>query len=224
MSTEMWRPDFEDLDWSKHLATEMRFRGASDQEVADALTTAEAHCVDSGQPPEQAIGDPVQTATDLVGRRTAPFAYALRDSLPNALAVSAWLILVNLIGRPLDDRLHPTWLLLPVLVILWLVMPIAEALLMRLFPRTSATQLGIASLIVIVVVLLPTALYLDGLELPRMNIPAWAGWAVGAACLTGWGVARVRRIRRDCGDPRGPYLGVVALIAVFVFALLVSIF
>ncbi|MEL4505114.1 hypothetical protein AAEX63_09815 [Luteococcus sp. H138] len=76
MTTNAWHTDFETLDWTKHLATEMRFRGADERQVHDAIATARAHCQDSGERPEVAIGDPVQTATDLVGRRTAPLSYA----------------------------------------------------------------------------------------------------------------------------------------------------
>lgn len=48
MSSQGWQSDFEELDWSRHLATEMRFRGATDDQVTDALATAEAHHLDGG--------------------------------------------------------------------------------------------------------------------------------------------------------------------------------
>ncbi|WP_460702572.1 hypothetical protein [Luteococcus sediminum] len=202
MSTPNWQSDFEELDWSRHLATEMHFRGATDEHVKDALATAEAHCRDSGQPPEVAMGDPVETATDLVGRRTAPLTHALRENLPLALSVAGWLIVINLLGRPMTDRVHPTWFTLPLLLALWLLTPITEALLMRLFPRTSANGLGCAASLAVVAVVLSAAHYLDGVDTPRVDLPVWSGWAVAGACLTGWLVLWLRRRRRKDAEAR----------------------
>lgn len=201
MSSPSSESDFRELDWSRHLATEMRFRGATDDQVADALATAEAHCRDSGQPPEVAMGDPVETATELVGRRTAPLTHALRQNLPMTLSVAGWLIVINLIGRPLTGRIHPSVFALPLLLTLWLLTPIVEALLMRVFSRTSASGLGCAAWLAVVTVVLAAAHYLDGVDTPRVDLPVWSGWAVAGACLTGWLVLLLRQRRRQAAEP-----------------------
>lgn len=51
MSIPSSESDFRELDWSRHFATEMRFRGATDDQVADAQATAEAHYLDGVDTP-----------------------------------------------------------------------------------------------------------------------------------------------------------------------------
>ncbi|MEL4505113.1 hypothetical protein AAEX63_09810 [Luteococcus sp. H138] len=109
-----------------------------------------------------------------------------------------------------------------------------EALLMRLFPRTSAGRLGFISALALLATVFPLALWSDQMDTPRMSLPVWLAWVFGTAFLVGWVIGRIRQIRLaqslpfasddDDVDARSRYFGVVTLPVIFVIALLVSIF
>lgn len=68
MRNNLFRPQHLQDAWRDDFVIALRLRNVSGRQIGDALALVDAHCTDSGEPPEEAFGDPVDYATHVAAQ------------------------------------------------------------------------------------------------------------------------------------------------------------
>lgn len=58
-------------EWREQFVMELRLAGTPGARIGDALATVDAHCAESGESTDEAFGDPVSYARELLGEETS---------------------------------------------------------------------------------------------------------------------------------------------------------
>ena len=185
-----------DAKWREAFVLELRVQGASGSTIADALVEVETHCADSGQPAEEAFGQPADYAKALdlpdESRWTAP--KLIRTWVSLLLVVGgAWLAIGGgtalALGQDVDITLGSVISATATLAVMGLVFAFGDRLLRFMMDNIVLAGLSFTGTLIALVAL---SLPFSGTSLG--SIPAVPALVAGIAAIVAWGVfALIRR-------------------------------
>jgi hypothetical protein len=193
--------------WAIPFTMTLRSRDVTGAAIGDALRHAESFCADSGQPPQDAFGDPVRYAESLTDLPTLPTS-GLAARLTNGLAPN----LVGLVGLllvlPTFDGWragHDTEITTGLLVSMFVTLGVVLVILLR--PSVMRRSASFATLIVIgwlAVVAAP--ILLKGVA---ARVPLTLSAPLAVLALVGSGMWQMRTLDiEEIQDPLAPTRGV----------------
>ncbi len=193
------RDHLDDYDWRRIFTQEMGYRGATGQQIGDALAVVESHCRESGESTQQAFGDPTSYAASLQGPQRLARAFVV-SVVPITAAGLAMALLVFLPWPGWSQSVDVTWgHLARLLAFAAFALGVTVA-----YARSHGRQprQGAAFLVVMASWWLADAALRDWTAM-AFTAPNWTLWLLAGACTLAATALLLRQERQRVRDPRG---------------------